>query len=231
MTIPPIWERITEGQQPLTTTAALILGVGALVLFRVPVARRLVYYLVTIAHEGGHGLFGALVGGRVTAVHLRADGSGAAYVRSSPRQYFIMLMGGYPAPSLFGLGASALLAAGYASALLWALLLLLIILLMFVRNWFALLPMLGVILAVFAVSWFLPVEYSSAFAYLITWILLIGGPLSVIRLYRQFHRRHWQDSDPGFLANLTGVNGLVWVLLFLLIDLGALTLGTYWILT
>ncbi|MCP6406942.1 M50 family metallopeptidase, partial [Klebsiella pneumoniae] len=62
---------------------------------------------------------------------------------------------GYTGPGLFGLGSAALLAAGHAIGLLWALLLLLALLLVQIRNWYGLWSVLITGSVVFAATWWL----------------------------------------------------------------------------
>src|SRR3712207_7988075 len=63
---------------------------------------------------------------------------------------------GYTGPALFGLGAAALLAAGHAVGLLWALLALLALLLVQIRNWYGLWSVLVTGGLLFAATWWLP---------------------------------------------------------------------------
>ena len=138
---------------------------------------------------------------------------------------------GYVGPGLFGLGAAALLAAGYAIGLLWALLLLLALLLVQIRNWYGLWSVLVTGGVVFAATWWLPPNGQAAFAALATWFLLLAAPRTVVELQTSRRRRGARDSDADQLARLTRLPGLFWVGVFLVIDVGALLLGARWLLT
>jgi hypothetical protein len=70
----------------------------------------------------------------------------------------------------------------------------------------------------------------SAVAYAVTWFLLLGAVRPVFELQIQRARGYARTSDADMLARLTGVAGLFWVGLFLLVTLGALALGGAWIL-
>ncbi len=69
--------------------------------------------VVTIAHEGGHAVVAVLAGRGLTGIRLHADTSGLTVstgARRWPGLVFTFL-GGYPAPSLLGLGGALLVAA------------------------------------------------------------------------------------------------------------------------
>jgi hypothetical protein len=137
---------------------------------------------------------------------------------------------GYTGPGLFGLGAAALLASGHAVGLLWALLVLLALLLVQIRNWYGLWSVLVTGAVVAAATLWLPPHGQVAFAAVGTWFLLLAAPKAVVELQRARRRRAVADSDADQLARLTRVPAVVWVGLFLLVDLGALVVGGSWLL-
>ena len=138
---------------------------------------------------------------------------------------------GYTGPGLFGLGAAALLGAGYAAGLLWALLGLLTLLLVQIRNWYGLWSVLVTGTLVLAATWWLPVQGQSVFAHVVTWFLLLAAPRTVLELQSKRRRPGGApESDADQLARLTGLPGLVWVGIFLLVDVAALVQGTRWLL-
>ena len=132
---------------------------------------------------------------------------------------------GYTGPALFGLGAAALLAAGHAVGLLWALLGLLALLLVQIRNWYGLWSVLVTGGVVFAATWWLSPQGQAAFAALATWFLLLAAPRTVVELQAARGRGRTRDSDADQLARLTRLPALLWVGFFLLVDVGALALG------
>ena len=129
---------------------------------------------------------------------------------------------GYIGPGLFGLGAAALLAAGHAVGLLWALLALLALLLVQIRNWYGLWSVLVTGGVVFAATWWLPPEGQAAFAALATWFLLLAAPRAVLEL----QTRPPPAARAGLRRRPAGpahpLPALVWVGVFLLVDVGAL---------
>src|SRR6478672_11833845 len=140
------------------------------------------------------------------------------------------LVAGYTAPGLFGLGAAWLLGSGHAVGLLWILLVLLALLLVQIRNWFGLWSVLLTGAVVFAVSWWLPTRGQSAFAYLVTWFLLVAAPRPVLELQGLRRRSRTRDSDADQLGRLTSLPGVVWVGAFLAVTVGSLVVGAGWIL-
>ncbi|WP_268895316.1 M50 family metallopeptidase [Goekera deserti] len=204
----------------------------ALLLVGYPALWRYSRNAVTIAHEGAHGLAALATGRRLAGIRLHSDTSGLTVSAGRPTGPGMVLTGaaGYTGPGLFGLGAAALLAAGYAVGLLWLLLGLLALLLVQIRNWFGLWSVLVTGAVVFAATWWLPAAGQSAFAHVVTWFLLLAAPTTVVELQRKRRRRAAPDSDADQLARLTGVPGVLWVGFFLTVDVGALALGTWWLL-
>ena len=188
--------------------------------------------LVTVTHEGAHGVAALLTGRRLHGIRLHSDTSGLTLSSGRPSGpgMIIMLAAGYLGPALVGIGAALLLAAGRGVGLLWLMLILLALLLVQIRNFYGLLVILGLGAALVAITWFAPPTVQSGIAYLITWILLIAAPKPVIELIRQRSRRQATASDADQLAGLTPIPGLVWTVLFLLANVAGLILGVAFLL-
>ncbi|MDQ3733621.1 MAG: M50 family metallopeptidase [Actinomycetota bacterium] len=226
-----IWVSIVSTQQRPPTW--VVAASAALALLMV-VDRRLwplTRHLITTAHEGAHGLAALLTGRRLSGIRLHSDSSGVAVSkgRASGPGMVLMLLAGYIGPGLLGLGAAALLVAGYAVALLWWLLALLAGLLVQIRNWFGLWSILVTVAVVFVVSWFADEQVQSAFAYLATWFLLLGAPRPVIELYRSRRRGRCPNSDADQLSRMTRIPVALWIGVFLVVTVGALCLGAWWL--
>jgi hypothetical protein len=227
------WARVTATVPELPTEVLLASAAVAALLVLHPPLWRPARHVVTIAHEGAHGLVALLAGRRLSGIRLHSDTSGLTVSAGRPTGPGMVLTcaSGYTGPALFGLGAAALLAAGHAVGLLWALLLLLGLLLVQIRNWYGLWSVLATGAVVFAATWWLPPDGQAAFAALATWFLLLAAPRTVLELQTARRRRGASDSDADQLARLTPLPALVWVGLFLLVDVGALVLGARWLLT
>jgi hypothetical protein len=133
-----------------------------------------------------------------------------------------MLAAGYLAPAVLGLVAAYLLGEGRAVALLWLLVLLLAGLLVWVRNGYGLLVLLGLGGGLFALTWWGSAQAQSVTAYLVTWLLLLAAPRPLVELLGRGRSR---TSDPAQLAALTHIPAVVWTVLLLLASCGGLVLG------
>ena len=226
------WDRVSAPSPPLPGWLLALSAVLAAVLVLSPALWGRARHAVTIAHEGAHGLAALVTGRRLAGIRLHSDTSGLTVSAGRPTGPGMVLTAaaGYTGPGLFGLGAAALLAAGYAVGLLWALLALLALLLVQIRNWYGLWSVLVTGAVVFAATWWLPAEGQAAFAHLVTWFLLLAAPKTVVELQAKRRRGAGRDSDADQLARLTRLPGLLWVGFFLLVDVGALALGTLWLL-
>jgi hypothetical protein len=224
-----VWRRALDSQPAPPLSVVLGLAIVAACLVFSPVAWPRTRHLVTLTHEGAHGLAAVLTGRRLLGIRLHSDTSGLT-LSSGPSRGLGMvatLAAGYVGPAAFGVGAAFLLGAGHAIGVLWALLVLLSLLLVAIRNWFGLWSVLVTGTVVLAASWWLPERGQSAAAYLVTWFLLIAAPRPVLELaaQRRRRRRGTPSSDADQLARLTHVPAAVWIALFLAATLGAFLLG------
>jgi hypothetical protein len=187
--------------------------------------------VVTIAHEAAHGLVALLSGRRLHGIRLHSDTSGVTVSagRTTGPGMILTTAAGYVGPGLLGLAAAALLAHHRALGLLWALLILLALVLIQVRNWFGLWSILFSAAVVFGVSWWLEPQMQSAFAYSLTWFLLLAAPRPVLELAGARRGDGGMTSDADQLARLTWLPAIVWVGFFLVVTVGALALGASWI--
>jgi hypothetical protein len=178
------WARVTTSVPDLPTEVLLGTAAVAGLLVLSPTLWRLTRHAVTIAHEGAHGAVALAAGRRLSGIRLHSDTSGLTVSAGKPTGLGMVLtcFAGYVGPGLFGLGAAALLAAGHAVGLLWALLMLLALLLVQIRNWYGLWSVLVTAGVVFAATWWLPTEGQAAFAALATWFLLLAAPRAVAGL-------------------------------------------------
>ncbi|WP_327068864.1 M50 family metallopeptidase [Kitasatospora sp. NBC_01302] len=222
-----VWQRVL-GTQP-DPPRWLVLGCAAVALLAIlphPLWR-VSRNVVTIAHEGGHGLIALLTGRRLDSIRLHSDTSGLTVSSGRPTGPGMILTAaaGYTAPSLLGLGGAALLAAGRITALLWISIVLLAAMLVMIRNAFGLLSVVLTGGAFFAVSWYGSAQLQAGFAYLGIWFLLLAGVRPVVELQRKRRLGGARDSDADQLARLTGVSALLWVTLFLVVALACLVAG------
>ena len=225
-----VWHRALTTQPAPSGGFILLTALLALLLVWAPGAWPITRHVVTIAHEAAHGLAALVSGRKLHGIRLHSDTSGLTVSagRTTGPGMIVTAAAGYVGPALLGLAAAALLADHRAVGLLWALLILLALLLIQVRNWFGLWSILLSAAVVFAVSWWLQPQVQSAFAYSLTWFLLLAAPRPVLELVTQRRSTGTTSSDADQLARLTKVPAIVWVGFFLVVTVGALALGARW---
>ena len=226
-TVGDVWEQVSTVAPAPSAAIVAATAVAALTLVLVPELWRRTRHLVTIAHEGAHGVAALASGRRLAGIRLHSDTSGLTVSkgRSSGPGMVVTAGAGYVGPALAGLGAAYLLSLGYAVGVLWALLLLLALLLLQIRNFFGLWSVLVAGSALFAVTWWASPEAQLVVAYVVTWFLLLAAPRPVVELQEQRRAGRGRGSDADMLARLTRVPGLLWVGFFLVATVGCLLLG------
>lgn len=227
-----LWNRVT-GTQPVPSV--WIIAVSGLVALAIT-ANRSTWHVarnaITIAHEGGHALVSVLSGRKLDGIRLHSDTSGVTYSRGRGNGPGIMLTtaAGYITPPLLGALAAWLLAAHHVTAELWLLLALLAATFLAIRNAYGALAVLATAAAVCAVSLLTSAAVQAVFSYATAWFLLLGGVRPVMELHRERSRAHRRgrggSTDADQLARLTGMPAGVWVLVFGVVAVAALVLGT-----
>lgn len=225
-----VWQRALTTQPAPSIGGVAMTAVLAALLVWTPGVWPVSRHVVTIAHEAAHGVAALLSGRRLNGIRLHSDTSGLTVSagRTTGPGMIMTTAAGYVGPALLGLTAAALLSHHRAVGLLWALLILLALLLIQVRNWFGLWSVLVSAAAVFAVSWWLEPQLQSAFAYSLTWFLLLAAPRPVLELQRQRRGGRGSGSDADQLARLTRLPAIIWVGFFLVVTVGSLALGARW---
>ncbi len=218
--------------QPAASGGVVVGSALVALLLMAPRAWPRTRHLVTVVHEGAHGVVALLSGRRLGGIRLHSDTSGLTLSRGRPGGLGMVLTSaaGYVGPGLVGLGAAYLLRLDQAVSVLWLALVLLAALLVRVRNLYGLFVVLVMGAGVFALSWWADAPVKVFAAHVGTWFLLLAAPRAVLELYA--HRRHGNDrtSDADVLARLTKVPGVLWVAFFLVVNLAALVVGAGWLL-
>ncbi len=232
-TLSSVWQDVTGTQPALGEREVLATAAVALVLVLVPRLWQLSRHVVTIAHEGAHGVAALLSGRRLSGIRLHSDTSGLTVSRGRPTGPGMVAtaFAGYVGPALIGLGAAYLLHRQHALAVLWSVVVLLALLLLQIRNFYGLYAVGVAGAAVFVVTWWGSEGLQSVVAYVGTWFLLLAAPRPVLELQSQRRRGRARTSDADQLARLTGVPGLVWVGIFLLVTGACLVVGGWWLWT
>ncbi|MGI5132685.1 M50 family metallopeptidase [Pseudonocardia sp. CA-107938] len=214
-------------QTVIDQRAALFALVLALIAVGWSVVWRWTRTVVTIAHEGGHALVAVLAGRGLTGIRLHPDTSGLTVSTGARRGPGLVLtfLGGYPAPSLIGLGGMVLVARDLPHVLLWIVVGALAVTLVWIRNAFGALAVVATGVLVGAVAWWGSPRLQDGFAAALCWFLVLGGLRAVRELQRgrlrDPRRRGGGTSDADMLAALTRLPRGMWIAVFWLIGLAA----------
>jgi peptidase M50B-like protein len=187
---------------------------------------RFTKHTITVAHEGGHAMFGVLLGQKVQGVRLTADGGGVTRLPSKMPWLadLIITLAGYLGPSALGLGGVFLLLRGQPDVVLWGGIVLLALILVKLRNPLGFVAVIGtgVVLYWVARHWTDPAQL--AFGYFWVWFLLIGGVRTITSL---FWATYAQDgsSDAAVLERLTLLPDVLWLAVFWFGTMAALVYG------
>lgn len=123
----------------VVSTTVLMVAIGVGVVLGVGRGRATTTHLSTLAHEFGHALMAALLGGRIDRITLARDGSGVAHFGFPDRRLvrsFLVSFAGYLSPGVFGVACVQVAVAGLGSAWLAYLVVLLgVMLVLTVRSW------------------------------------------------------------------------------------------------
>lgn len=222
-----LWPRVLDTQPVPRPEVVFGTAVAALVAVGYRPLWRLLGAVITTAHEAGHALVAVCVGRRLSRIELHSDVSGVTVSRGRGRGAGMVatLLAGYLTPSLSGLLAAALVAAGHVTAMLLGAVLVLLLVLLRVRGAYGVVAVLLTAAVVFAVAGWAPDQAQAVFAYAFTWFLLIGGVRAIRSLYRSRRTRRDGRSDADQLARLTWGAGGVWVAFFAAATVGMLIAG------
>jgi hypothetical protein len=222
-----LWTRVSARAEALPVGTVWLTIAAAALLVLLPVAWHVTRHVVTIAHEGGHGLVASMSGRKLSGIRLHSDTSGLTVSRGRPTGpgMILTLLAGYTAPALLGLGAARLFGLGYAVGLLWLLLVALALLLVQIRNWFGLWSVLVTAAVVFSVTHFGSSRVQGVFALLVTAFLLLASVRTIVELQVTRSRQRSSGSDADQLARLTHLPGLFWVAVFLIVSLASVALS------
>lgn len=226
-----VWEAATTAGPVPDQVTVLVTAGGVLVALATPWAWHVLRHVLTVVHEGAHGLVALLAGRRLAGIRLHSDTSGLTVSYGWPRGPGMVatLLAGYPGPALVGVGVAALVGEGYAAGALWAGLLATVLMLLQVRNAYGLLVLVVGAGSLVVVTWWAPIEVQTVVATVLAWLLLLGAPRAVVELGRERHRerraRRRGTSDVDQLAELTRLPAGVWTAVILLVCGLALVAG------
>jgi hypothetical protein len=202
--------------------AGPVLGAAAIAaLLLVLVADAAVGPVVTVAHEAGHMVVGALTGHRID--HFGVTGGWDGGTVHSHQGWgpgrILLSAAGYTTPPLLGLGGAALLASGRVRPLLWtAVVLLALALTKAEKEWTTFLIVLTVAAVGYVALYGTPF-LQATFAAGLTWLLLFGGTRAAVESSTA------DGTDAAKLARDTLLPRIAWKAAFVAVALYCLWQG------
>ena len=188
---------------PIALGAAALVGAG----LGAGRARMTTTHVSTLAHEFGHGLTAAMLGGRVRRIRTHRDGSGAAYTAlpdGRPLSQLLVAAMGYLSPGVLALASMRVADAGLAT--LWVAYLVVgvaVMLVLVIRSWWAVLTTLGLAASGWAVVVFAPDAVVTVLVAGLAGVLAGGGTVDAWDQWRA--RRGPSGSDAATMAAQTGL--------------------------
>lgn len=212
--------RIGQVQAPLPVAPTALLAVVAAAAAMVPGIWPLTRHLTLLAHEGAHATLGSAVGRRINGFELRANASGVTHLSGGSRfgNFWVTFIG-YLGPSAFGVGAAALISAGYIVSVLWiALVGVFCMLVSLRRRSFGVVTVGVAFLALFGLAGFAALTVQVVTAYALAWFLLVSGVRIIIA-----RGRNADDADK--LRGMTRIPASFWSWVWLAGSVAALVFG------
>lgn len=221
------WEQVTATTPAPDERVTLLLALLAAGCIAWAPVWRVTRHVVTVVHEGGHGVVALLVGRRLSGIRLHSDSSGLTVSRgrSGGPGMVLTLLAGYLGPSVLALLVGIGIHSGHAIGTLWLLLLALGLLLLAIRNLYGLWVVLVSGALLVAVTRWLDPTAQTAVAQAICSFLLLAGPWSLLDLQRSRRAGVARRSDPDHLARITRLPGTLWWALMFLVSLSCLIAG------
>jgi hypothetical protein len=214
---------VTATQVPLSSAAAVLIGLAALAVTVIDSFWLILRYGTVMAHEGAHAAASALLFRKVSRIGLNMDATGVTISQGGGCLGSIILFFiGYLGPSLFGLAAAKLIEKGHIVEVLWATLFLLALLLIAVWGSFGMITVVIVGALIFLIVRYAPAATQIVAAYAITWLLLLSG-------VRGTWQRGSNAADAAALRSMTLVPSVVWFLLWLAGTVIAVAIGGKWL--
>jgi Peptidase M50B-like len=212
-------ERIGQVQAHLSWPGSVLLALVALGATLIRWLWAVTQHITTMAHEGAHATVGSALGRKVNGVTFKANGFGATSLSGGGALgNFSALVTGYLGPSAFGVGAAALIKAGYIVAVLWIGLAGLLIIMTLLRKSFGIVSVIVAFALLFVVAGFASVGAQVLTAYAIAWFLLVSG----VHMIRTDGKG---AGDAGKLRGMTRIPVGFWSGLWLLGSAVALVFG------
>jgi Peptidase M50B-like len=212
--------RIGQVQAHLSAPISVLIAIGAI---SAAVSKGL--WLVTrhvtvMAHEGAHATVASAIGRKIDGIEFRLNANGVTHHSGSPDALglFAVSFVGYLGPSLFGIGAAALISGGHIVAVLWIGLAGLVAIMLTLRKSFGIVTVILAFVLLFLIAGFASVGVQVITAYVIAWFLLVSG-------IRGIRVRRAGSGDSEKLHGMTKIPHSFWYRVWLLCSAAALVFG------
>jgi hypothetical protein len=213
-------ERIGQVQAHLSAPQSVLIAVVALGAALIEGFWLVTRHVTVMAHEGAHATVASAVGRKVDGIQFGMNANGVTYHsgNSDAVDRFAVTFAGYLGPSLFGLGAAALISAGHSVAVLWIGLAGLLAIMVTLRRSFGIFTVVVVFVLLFLIAGFASVGVQVITAYVIAWFLLLSGIQGI-------RARKDGSGDSETLRGMTKIPHGFWYGVWLLGSLAALVFG------
>jgi hypothetical protein len=207
----------------------LVVGSGLLALVLSLAAWPMISFAVTIAHEGGHAISAAVMGGKVESIHVHRRRNPIAGVTKfrgvGPFGTFLTALAGYLGPSVFGLLGALMLTRGKTVVVLWLSLIFLLLALIQSGNLVGAIAIVALGTVIVVILRDTAAGTQSFLAYTWIWCLLFGGFGHVLTLQRARGQGADSGSDVVALRKMSLLPASLWSGFFWLLTLAALIYG------
>lgn len=204
------------------STAALVAAVALGTVLGAGRARVATTHVSTLAHEFGHGLTAAALGGRITRLRMQPDGSGMAHTTipaGRPGRSFAVSAAGYVSPGVLAL--ASMQATGAHLATLWLayqVAVIAVMLVLAIRSWWGALIAAGLGVGGWAIIVLTPAAFDALAVAGLAGVLAGGGVVDAAAQWRG--RASTPRSDAQAMGRQTGLPVGLFAGLHLLAALG-----------
>ncbi|CAM3677798.1 M50 family metallopeptidase [Smaragdicoccus niigatensis] len=178
-----------------------------------------VRHVVTIVHEGGHALAALATGRQLVGIRLHSDTSGLTLSRGKPygAGMVVTAAAGYLAPPLAAMFVAFLMSEGHLRFLGLVTLAAVAIMLIFIRNVFGALLLVGAIVGLIWLDGHSTVDLQGQLFFVLAWLLVLGN----LRTISETTRNRTGRTDVDGLWRLTHIPRGLWIAVLYTVTVGA----------
>lgn len=200
-----------------------------------PYLKKLTEWFIVIIHELGHGFVALLFGGGISGIRLNSDGSGSA--NTTHRQTSLYKIGrtatlfaGYSFPIYFGAALLISVFLGHAETGIIILISIGIITLIFLRNFFGYIIILTYLLFLILTNFFIPYVETAYLVAFMGFLFMVRGIVDLIQIAPVvFNKNSHAESDFHILAQESSFisSPKIWFILFIITQIVFITVSFF----